>query len=254
MQTILTEEICQDQVSFFAQEGYLRLRDRIFSTEKFNSLKNIFEETLDQLVPGEKPEKHMDKPHLKDKRLFEFLFADEILDIIETFIGPNIGLFSSHFICKMGSKDGPRVPWHEDSAYWGDFFMDYNSVITFWLALDPSTRENGCLKIIPGSHLLPDSIYDPVDTDSNFFGGVVQPGQFNESSAVALELEPNFASLHAGKIIHGSEPNTSGQRRTGLAIRYFSAESKLNQGKKYAENEVYLARGKNLAGNIYTNP
>jgi len=48
----------------------------------------------------------MDVPHFVDTKLFEWLFSDEVLDLVEPIIGPDIALFSSHFICKpkgMGS-------------------------------------------------------------------------------------------------------------------------------------------------------
>ena len=58
-------------------------------------------------------------------------------DFVERFIGPDIALWSSHFICKP-SGDGQRVPWHEDSAYWGARLSEHE-VLTVWLAIDDST-------------------------------------------------------------------------------------------------------------------
>ena len=60
----------------------------------------------------------MDVPHFKHPELFEWLLADEVLDFVEAFIGPDIALWSSHFISKPPG-DGKRVPWHEDSALLG---------------------------------------------------------------------------------------------------------------------------------------
>ena len=68
------------------------------------------------------------------------------LDVVESLIGPDIALWSSHFLCKPAGT-GKRAPWHEDSAYWGQV-LDPMEVVTIWLAIDPSTPENGCMRVL----------------------------------------------------------------------------------------------------------
>ena len=80
----------------------------------------------------------MDVPHFAHPELFGWLLADEVLDFVEAFIGPDIVLWSSHFISKPPG-DGKRVPWHEDSAYWNERLSEHE-VLTVWLAIDDSTR------------------------------------------------------------------------------------------------------------------
>ena len=70
--------------------------------------------------------------------------------MIEPFLGPDIALWSSHFICKPPGH-GRAAPWHEDSNYWRGM-LEPQEVITVWLAIDESSRENGCMRVIPGSH------------------------------------------------------------------------------------------------------
>ena len=67
-----------------------------------------------------------------DRDSLHVLFADEVLDIIEPLIGPDIALFSSHFICKPRGN-GKRVPWHEDSFYWRGMMQQPIEVCTVWL-------------------------------------------------------------------------------------------------------------------------
>ncbi len=134
---------------------------------KSGSLKNnIFEEILNNR--GNVRADELDVPHFKDNRLFEFLMADHVLDLVEKFIGPNIGLWSSHFICKE-PKIGRRTPWHEDTSYWKGRFDRMDQIVTIWIALDDCTIENGCMGVIPSTHHDGFSDYDNVDTSVNTF-------------------------------------------------------------------------------------
>ena len=166
--------------------------------------------------------------------------------------GPDMALFSSHFICKP-KGNGKRVPWHEDSAYWRGM-LDPMEVVTLWLAIDPSTRQNGCMQVIPYTHITGRrgfSDYDDVDPSKNVFPIEIKKAQRDDARAVALELEPGQASLHDGRIMHGSEANTSNLRRCGYTMRYISAGTKFNQAKHGDCHQIYLARGQDRAGNTY---
>src|SRR3954466_2751932 len=162
--TSKTLRLSADQVSTFAREGYLRFTEPVFSAQKFAGLKDHFEQKLLRLPADVRPE-GMDVPHFTDTKLFDWLFADEVLDLVEPIVGPDIALFSSHFICKPRGN-GKRVPWHEDSFYWREMMEQPIEVCTVWLAIDPSTRENGCMKVIPRA-LHGYSDYDVVDAEKN---------------------------------------------------------------------------------------
>ena len=167
-------------------------------------------------LPGDRRPEGMDVPHFTDNGLFRWLFHDDVLDLVEPILGPDIALFSSHFICKP-KGDGRKVPWHEDSYYWRGM-MNPMEVCTVWLAIDPSTRENGCMKVIPRTfHGYSD--YDPVDPEKNVFSTEIKKHLVDEARQVHLELQPNHASLHDGRLMHGSDPNTSNIRRCGSSVR-----------------------------------
>jgi ectoine hydroxylase-related dioxygenase (phytanoyl-CoA dioxygenase family) len=145
-----------------------------------------------------------------------------VLDLVESLIGPDIVLFSSHFICKPPAV-GKRVPWHEDSAYWRGR-IDPMEVVTVWLAIEPSTPANGCMQVVPRSHANGFSEYQDVANPSQqVFGTEIKPGQFDESKAVDCVLRPNECSMHDGRMIHGSAANTGTQRRCGYTMRYMPA-------------------------------
>jgi hypothetical protein len=249
--TTSTPLLSTEQVEFYNREGYLIYKHPIFPQAKFDALKAHFEEKLAALPEGFRPEA-MDVPHFNDPKLFEWLFADEVLDLVEPIIGPNIALWSSHFISKP-QGDGKRVPWHEDSYYWRGR-LNPMEVVTVWLAIDPSTPENGGMYVIPHTHNTGRqgfSDYDGVDPEKNVFSIEILKNQRPEDRAVPCILEPNECSLHDGRLMHGSPPNTSTQRRCGYTMRYMPTSVKWTEEDGH---QIYLARGKDIAGNHYADP
>jgi hypothetical protein len=251
MPTQLSPRLTPQQVAEYNQEGYLIYRESVFSPEKFAGLKACFEEILANLPEGFSPEA-MDVPHFSFPRLYEWLFADEVLALVAPILGEDIALFSSHFISKPGYT-GKRVPWHEDSAYWRDY-MQPMEVVTVWLAIDPSLCENGCMRVIPRTQGNGFSDYEPVDPQANVFSTEIVRRQRDMSRAVPIELQPNQASLHDAKLQHGSEANTSPLRRCGYTMRYISTRTKVNDAKIGGFQKVFLARGVDHAGNVYGDP
>jgi ectoine hydroxylase-related dioxygenase (phytanoyl-CoA dioxygenase family) len=239
--------LSEREVSFYKENGYLLPGRPLFSKEKFEKLFAIFEEHL--LNRGDLKPDELDVPHMKDSRLFEFLMADEVLDVVQEIIGPDIGLWSSHFICKE-PKTGNRTPWHEDSAYWKGRFDRFDKIVTLWLAIDASTMENGCMGAIPGSHHNGFSEYESLDTDNKIFNIRIKDSLIDESKVIWFELAQNTYSMHDSRIIHGANANTSDKRRTGYTMRYFSNDLVLN--KEHPNNrlhKIYHCRGENKGGN-----
>ena len=236
-----------DDVAFYRDNGYFLYHRQVFSPEKLERLRRIFEEHLANR--GARLSDELDTPHFEDARLLEFLLSDEVADLVEPIVGPHIALWSSHFICK-DPYTGRATPWHEDSAYWQGRFDRYENIVTVWLALDRSTRENGCMRVIPGTHTNGFSEYEHVDQSTHTFGSQIR--EVDASKAVDFELEPGEASLHDARIVHGATANTSPMRRCGYTMRYLPTSLKLvperNRGWK-----MWLLRGEDLAGNTYEN-
>jgi len=235
-------------VDFYRRNGYLLYHHQLFSAAKMAQLTSIFEEHLAD--KGSKLSDELDTPHFRDPRLLQFLLSDEVLDLVEPIIGPNIGLWSSHFISKQ-PHTGRATPWHEDSAFWNGRLSRFDGLVTVWLAIDRSTRENGCMRVIPGTHRNGFSAYMPVDLANNTFHREIADG-VDESQAVYFELEPGEASLHDSRIVHGARANTSPYRRCGYTMRYFSTEA-LVYPEKNKGHQIWLARGEDRAGNDFVN-
>jgi hypothetical protein len=247
--TIAEPRLTSSQVEAFRHDGYIIYNQPVLPQDKFNGLKNYFEKMLGDLPEGERPEA-MDVPHFMHPELLKWACSDPILDLVEPIIGPDIALFSTHFICKP-KGNGRRVPWHEDSAYWRGQ-IDPMEVVTVWFAIDPSVRENGCMMVIPETHRIGQrgfSDYDAVDSAKNVFPTEIIEKHRDEDKRVYVELQPNQCSLHDARIQHGSEPNTSNLRRCGYTMRFTSTAVKFCDFK--GMHQVYLARGQDRGGNTY---
>jgi hypothetical protein len=242
--------VSKDDVNFFNEEGYFVYHHQLLPQESFHGLKVYFEGMLADLPENSRPE-GMDVPHFAFPELFEWLMADEVLDFVERFMGPDIVLWSSHFLCKPPGK-GLTVPWHEDSSYWKGM-LDPQEVMTVWLAIDDVSQENGGMRVIPRSHSNGFSEYSEVDASKNVFGTEVRSDQFDESTAVNFAISQGECHVHHAKLIHGSNANTSDRRRCGYTMRYMPASAKFHQDKEPSQ-QIYLARGENVAGNTLGDP
>jgi len=241
-------KLTQEEVDFYRRNGYFLYKKPLFGPEKMSELTAIFEDQLAQ--KGSKLSDELDTPHFRDERLLPYLLSDEVLDLVEPIIGPNIGLWSSHFICK-DPYVGRATPWHEDSAYWNGRLTSFDNIITVWLAIDRSWKENGCMRVIPGTHRNGFSEYEETDGATNLFNTRIK-GNIDESKAVYFELEPGECSLHDSRIVHGATANTSPYRRCGYTMRYFSTEARVIP-ERNPNFRVWLARGKNIAGTAFVN-
>ena len=90
--------------------------------------------------------------------LDEIIHREEILDAVECLIGPDIVLTNTVLFIKEPNSLH-HVTYHQDATYMG---LEPQNSLTAWIALTESTRENGCVRMIQGSHLL--DIQEHIDT------------------------------------------------------------------------------------------
>lgn len=190
--------------------------------------------------------------------LLEFASNPDLLDIAEQLIGPDLILWGSQVFSKPAG-DGMAIPWHQDGQYWP---MRPLATVTVWIAIDPATVENGCLRVIPGTHdsgLLP---HESSDETGLALNQGLATGVIDEREAVDVELEAGQISLHHAMLVHGSNANSSSKRRCGYAIRYMPATSHFdrtlsptrianNQVLDFSQRPLWLVRGMDRANNDF---
>jgi hypothetical protein len=224
--------------------------------------------SLDRLVaenPGVRPE-HLvlrwgggDRALPTHSAFLDYVRTPEILDMVEQILGHDIVCWGAHAFCKPAGE-GLEVPWHQDGQYWP---IRPLATCTVWIALDDSTRENGCLRVIPGSHRAATCYHHRLDERPDLaLNQTVAEDQFDEQAAVEVELEAGQMSIHDAYMIHGSGANRSNQRRAGLAIRYMPATSLYDRSIKMkggaaairqdmSKRPIYLVRGQDRASNDF---
>jgi len=250
--TATSARLTDEDVASYHREGYLLPRGQVLPACEFHALQQRFDGLLaDWVAQGGRPEA-MDVPHFYHPELMRWLLHPAVLDLVEPITGPDIVLFSSHFICKPAG-DGRRVPWHEDSAYWRGQW-DPMEVVTVWLAIDDSDLANGCMHVVPRSHRDGYSEYADL-SERAVFGSEIKAGSFDASTAVPCILKAGECSLHHAKAIHGSAANASPRRRCGYTMRFISAAARFDPARN-ADGifQLYQARGRNLAGNALADP
>lgn len=187
------------------------------------------------------------KAHLLFTWVDELVHHPKIVDAVEDVLGPNLLCWTTNFFIKEAKSPG-FVSWHQDAFYWG---LSKDDVITAWVALSPANLESGCMKFLPGSqtqeHL---QHVDTFHKDNLLSRGQEIAVKVDGERTVDCILQPGEMSLHHVKLVHGSEPNRSDDRRIGLAIRYIPTD--LRQLK--VRDSATLVRGVDTYGNFDLEP
>ncbi len=176
------------------------------------------------------------KSHLLFSWLGDLVRQDRIVDAIEDLYGPNLLCWTTNFFIKEANNPA-FVSWHQDSTYWG---LNRPDVVTAWVAFTPSNKANGAMGFMPGSHTSDQIPHRDTFAKNNLLTrGQEVAVEVDESKAVAIELEPGEMSLHHVRLVHGSPPNPSNDRRIGFAIRYIPTSVSQIAG----EDSATLVRG-----------
>lgn len=160
--------------------------------------------------------RHNQKPHLLFPWLDALVRDARIVDQVEALLGPNLWCWGSQFFAKPAG-DAAYVSWHQDATYWG---LSSPDVVTAWVALTPSTRESGCMQVVPGTHHAQVKHEDRFDDANLLSRGQEVAVKVDPATVVDVELQPGQMSLHHVLLFHGSQPNRSALPRIGFAIRY----------------------------------
>ena len=189
--------------------------------------------------------------HLHDSWILDLAMSTEIIALVEGLIGPDIAILTTRILSKPASTGRP-VPWHQDAYYWP---LEPRQAISFWLAVDEVTEENGAMRVLPGSHRAGLLEHVHIGKGANVLGEAIRPDLIEENRAVVLSLGAGESSLHDIYLPHGSPPNRSDKRRCAFIVRYIPTYAKLIRGvdPQFGEDyPLYLVKGE-LGANWYTN-
>lgn len=238
-QFIIKGQINPENAQFYEDYGYLIAPD-ILSQNKIAKLKNdavkIFRGEygiMDGLIPVEVNEADTDVlkkyvaihfPHKISPVIKDFLAEENIVNVLTKVVSPNVKCMQSMLFVKGPGKAGQA--WHQDEFY---IPTRDKSLIGAWIAIDDATVENGCLWIIPGSHI-PAYMMPRVKNNSNEYADVdtVDVSGYKKEEIIPVEVKSGTVVFFNGYVLHSSLRNkTTNNFRTALVNHYMSAESML---------------------------
>lgn len=177
-----------------------------------------------------------------------------ILDMVEQVIGPDIILWGTTLFYKRAIS-GPATGWHRDGQVWPIKPLATTSV---WIAATESTARNGCLRMIPGSHAarrIGEHVFE--DRTDMIVRRSLAAAEFDESTAVDIELEPGQMVMFDVYTVHGATHNRGAVPRAGYALRFMpstshfdhdGAERRDEPGYAHNTRALLLARGRDRSG------
>lgn len=244
----MTGKLRAEKQEFYAENGYL-YPIRVFSDSETAEFRRQFDDytaqnkdLLGKMIPRERRAVY-GLTHLMLPWVYQIASHPRVLDAVEGAIGPNILVWGSDWFVKF-ARDPAFISWHQDGAYWG---LNPPKVTTAWIALSPSTIENGCMRVMPGTQKMQLPQRETYALDNALSRGQEIALEVDESKAVAMTLDAGEMSLHHIGIAHGSKANNSDQPRIGIAVRYIAPEVV----QKGAERQiVQLVRGRDEHGNF----
>tara|TARA_R110002096_G_scaffold406195_2_gene604373 strand:- start:617 stop:1381 length:765 start_codon:yes stop_codon:yes gene_type:complete len=208
-----------DQVAQYHDDGYVVPEQFSLSEADLEDIRARHTRLL-----ASHPEFKDNCPHLLayDLAFLNYARHPEILEMVGQVIGPDFALWNSSFFAKP-ANGGLRTPWHQDGEYWP---IRPLATCTVWIAVDDATPENGCLRLIPGSHKDRQlKAHETYEGDDVTLHQELRKDQYDEKDAVDLVLKAGQVSLHDIYLLHGSEPNHSPNPRRGMTLRFMPTTS-----------------------------
>lgn len=148
-----------------------------------------------------------------------------IIEKAQAILGEKILLFRDVVMVKP-AHHGSAKPYHQDNAYWNVEPMDLCSV---WIALEDATLENGCMRLVRGSH------QEGLIQHEHLEDFMVTDDKVDYSREVAAPLKKGGALFFHSLLLHATSPNTSDHSRRAMILSLMGAHCTWNgQGQKPA--------------------
>jgi phytanoyl-CoA hydroxylase len=214
---------------FLLKEDGAQILRGVFTKEQTGALKQLVSRIVDYANKGlEDPFERYYMGHISDQGVLydlfqrhpefqEFARNPRILDALEPLLGEHIMLYVNSLIFKPKEIDN-EVPWHQD-------FLnrpDEPPKVICWIALDDATKENGCLRVIPGSHKK--GAYDWYRVKGAAHHDRIREQDIDVDKKVYLEMQEGDVLLFSQFMVHGSDGTKSDMPRRAFRIAYQSLD------------------------------
>ncbi|MBD2863054.1 phytanoyl-CoA dioxygenase family protein [Paenibacillus oceani] len=230
-----------DEIKLYHEQGYLAVT-RVLSGDDTNRsiqalMSILFQDANGAKIQFTKPENEIitaEERELSVRKIYEFVHGNrtlyeiahhpELLACVEKLLGEEAVLIQDMALLKPPHGGGEK-PWHQDMAY-GPLAYD-KAVVGVWIALDEAALDNGCMHLIPRSHM---------DGGTPHYAKrdwQVCDDNVQVERDVAVPLPPGGVLFFHGLLIHGTPPNFSIKRRRALQFHYAAASSVKMSPKEY---------------------
>jgi ectoine hydroxylase-related dioxygenase (phytanoyl-CoA dioxygenase family) len=225
-----------EQKAFYEAQGYLVFPEML-GRDEVGVLRAALDEVLDQargltetdqkfsITRGDDGRHHVRRifnPIQHHKAFHEAAFHPRILDAVENLIGPDIQLHHSKLNLKPPSSPEARFEWHQDYPFFPHTNYDLIAVLVH---IDESTVENGCLRLIPGSHRLGPRIHR-FAKDGAFSSQLEDRSVLaDESRIVNVPCPAGGVEMHHCNMLHSSTANRGTMPRSVLIFQYRAADN-----------------------------
>ena len=245
----MVASLSADAVARYHRDGYLFPVPCLTpeETRHFRTCLEAFEAEQGDTF-GRLPGLVRSKSHLLFSWMDRLVRHPNVLDAVESVIGPNILIYHLTSWLKE-PHDGAFVSWHQDGTYFG---LEPAEQVTAWIALTDSTPEMGCVKLLPGSHVIGQQPHHDVTAPGNLLSrGQTIARKLDYDNHVMMPLRAGEISLHHTHLVHRSDPNQTDQRRIGIGVSYIPTHCRLiNEGRVTAS----LVRGHDAFGHFDPEP
>ena len=168
--------------------------------------------------PGSQAVRVIEPVHQLHPRLEQLVDDPRIVAPMRSIIGQeHLSVWTNKLNLKRAGV-GSGFGWHQDSPYWIHDSSHVDLLPNVYLAFDDADEQNGCLKVIRGSHLrgcLPGR-----DDGSQLGGFFTSTECFDEADAVAMTVPSGSLVFFDPHSIHGSAPNDSSHARRAIIMTY----------------------------------
>jgi len=251
-----------DQLSFYRENGYLA-GIKILNDEQLDVLRQELAELVDPAHRGHELfyEFHANESADPSQILFHALGAWRIKPALHdllwhpAFVVPAAQLlggavrFWHDQIFYKPARHGGVVIWHQDYSYWTRTVPMAH--VSCWIGLDDSTRENGCVHYVPGSHRWP---LLPRASFANRMDAIVEslaPEQRPQFKPVPIELKAGECSFHHPLMVHGSYANETAVPRRAVVINAFRDGVASASDEPLLEGVPVIASGQRIEGQFF---
>jgi ectoine hydroxylase-related dioxygenase (phytanoyl-CoA dioxygenase family) len=254
--------LSNEQIEFFHTHGYLA-GVRVLNDEQIETLRAELAELIDPAHPGNDLfyEFHSNESMDPSTSLFHALGAWRISpgfhDLLwnpaflmpaSQLLGGAVRFWHDQLFCKPPHHGGV-VAWHQDYSYWTRTHPTAH--LSCWIGLDNSTRENGCVHYVPGSHrwdLLP---ITGLANDMHAIESVLNDEQRKQFTPVPIELKQGECSFHHPLMVHGSFANVSDRPRRGAVINLFRDGVRSATDEPLLEGVPPISTGEKIDGQFF---